>query len=105
VVPGLGVIFDDHNAVVPDLVYASKGRLRDVLASGRLTGAPEIAIEILSPGRSNEKRDRHIKMNLYDSRGVDGYWLIDPESQSVEIHRRSGSGALDLRGICAGTIG
>jgi Uma2 family endonuclease len=71
-------------------VYASRNRLREVLVGGRLKGAPEIAIEILSPGAGNEKRDRHIKLNLYSARGVDEYWIVDPENQSVEIYRRSG---------------
>jgi len=97
VYPGVGVIFDDHNAAVPDLVYASRGRLRDTLVGGRLTGPPEIAIEILSPGSTNENRDRHIKLNLYAARGVDEYWILDPENRSVEIHRRSDAGALDSR--------
>jgi len=95
--PGIGVIFDDHNGVVPDLVYTSKSRLRDVLTGGRLMGPPEIAIEILSPGSSNLKRDRLIKMNLYAARGVDEYWILDPESRSAEIHRGSASGQLDIR--------
>ena len=97
VYPGVGVIFDDHNGVVPDLIYASKERLRDVLEGGRLTGPPEIVIEILSPGGSNQKRDRHIKLNLYAARGVDEYWILDPENRSVEVHRRSETGRLDLR--------
>jgi Uma2 family endonuclease len=90
--PGIGVIFDDHNGVIPDLVYSSKTRLRDSLAGGRLTGPPEIAIEILSPGSSNEKRDRHIKLNLYESRGVDEYWILDPESAGVDVYRRARGG-------------
>jgi Uma2 family endonuclease len=95
--PGIGVIFDDHNGVVPDLVYTGKARLREYLIGGRLTGPPEIAIEILSPGSSNEKRDRHIKLSLYAARGVEEYWILDPENRSIEIHRRSGSGKLDFR--------
>ncbi len=62
-----------------------------------MTGAPEIAVEILSPGNSNEKRDRHIKLGLYSTRGVDEYWILDPENHSVEIYRRSADGALSLR--------
>jgi Uma2 family endonuclease len=53
--------------------------------------APEIAIEILSPGSSNERRDRHVKLNLYSARAVTEYWIVDPESRSIEIHgSRSG---------------
>jgi Uma2 family endonuclease len=97
VLPGVGVVFDDHDGVVPDLIYASNERLRKVLAGGRLTGPPEFAIEILSPGAANEKRDRHIKLNLYAARGVDEYWILDPENRSIEVHRRSATGRLDLR--------
>ena len=57
--------------------------------------APEIAIEILSPGSSNERRDRHGKLNLYSARAVTEYWIVDPESRSIEIYR-SHSGRVDL---------
>jgi Uma2 family endonuclease len=61
IVPGVGVIFDDYNGVIPDLLFVTEERRRKILAGGRLTAAPEIALEILSPGSSNERRDRHIK--------------------------------------------
>lgn len=62
---------------------------------GRLVRAPEIAIEILSPESSNERRGRHVKLNLYSARAVTEYWIVDPESRSIEIYR-SPSGRLDL---------
>jgi len=95
IVPGVGVIFDDHNAVIPDLVYVSSERMPETVVGGRLVRAPEIAIEILSPGSSNERRDRHIKLNLYSARAVREYWIVDPESGSIEIYRNQ-SGKLDL---------
>jgi putative restriction endonuclease len=94
VYPGIGVIFDEHNGVVPDLVYASKGRLRETLTGGRLTGW---LLKFCPRGSSNLKRDRHIKPGLYSTRGVDEYWIPDPESRSVEIYSRSADGALDSR--------
>jgi Uma2 family endonuclease len=95
IVPGVGVIFDDHNAVIPDLVYVSEARMPETVVGGRLVRGPEIAIEILSPGASNERRDRHVKLNLYSSRDVQEYWIIDPENRAVEIYRRR-SGKLEL---------
>jgi len=89
IIPGVGVIFDDNNGVIPDLVFVTHQRRRKILGGGRLTAAPEIAIEILSPGASNVRRDRHIKRNLYSERGVSEYWIVDPEDRSVEIYRRS----------------
>ncbi len=68
VLPGVGVIFDDYNGVIPDLIFVTNERLRKTLAGGRFHAAPEIVIEILSPGKSNERRDRHVKRSLYSAR-------------------------------------
>jgi len=91
---GLGVLFDDFNGVVPDLLYISNERLQRILREGRLTGAPEIVIEVLSPGSSNENRDRLVKRQLYSSRGVSEYWIVDPETRTVEVSRKRKEGGL-----------
>jgi Uma2 family endonuclease len=64
------------------------------VAGGRFQAAPEIVIEIFSPGPSNQRRDRRVKRNLYAARGVDEYWLADPENRTVEMHRRNAAGDL-----------
>lgn len=57
-------------------------------ASGdRINGAPDLVIEVLSPGAENERRDRHAKRQLYRKYGVKEYWLIDPEKDTSEIYR------------------
>jgi Uma2 family endonuclease len=94
IIPGVGVIFDDNNGVIPDLVFATHERMRKTLVGGRFRAAPEIVIEILSPGASNERRDRHVKYSLYAKRGASEYWIVDPENRSVEVHRRNEAGEL-----------
>jgi Uma2 family endonuclease len=94
VAPGVGVIFDDYNGVIPDLVFATHERMRKALVGGRFRAAPEIVIEILSPGVSNERRDRHVKRNLYAARGASEYWIVDPENRGIEVHRRNEAGEL-----------
>jgi Uma2 family endonuclease len=96
ITPGVGVIFDDYDGVIPDLVFATRERMTEALAAGRFRAAPEIVIEILSPGSSNIRRDRHVKLSLYNARGVDEYWIVDPENRSVEINRRNELGDLAL---------
>jgi Uma2 family endonuclease len=96
IAPGVGVTFDDYNGVIPDLVFATTERMRKSLIGGRFHAAPEIAIEILSPGTANERRDRHVKRSLYAARGVDEYWIVDPENRSVEIHLRDEAGEFVL---------
>lgn len=44
-------------------------------------GAPELVVEILSPG--NSKREMKEKFNLYESAGVQEYWVVDPEHDIV----------------------
>jgi len=94
ILTGVGVIFDDYDGVIPDLVFVTNERVRKTLAGGRFQAAPEIVIEILSPGRSNERRDRHVKRNLYAARDVAEYWIVDPESRAIELHRRNAAGEL-----------
>ena len=95
IVLGVGVIFDDHNAVIPDLAFFTHERRRQILEGGRMVAAPEIAVEIVSPGHSNERRDRHIKLRLYSERGVGEYWIVDPFSRAIEVYRRVQGGSLE----------
>jgi len=97
-----GVIFTDDNDVVPDVVWISAAQLRLILGSdGHLHGAPEIAIEVLSPGSANALRDRETKRDLYARRGVQEYWLVDWMARRVEVYRRS-ENALELAGTLSG---
>jgi hypothetical protein len=63
--------------VIPDVVWISKARLAVSLdEAGHLTSAPELIVEVLSPGTANEQRDRQAKLKLYAFRGVQdtGFW-------------------------------
>lgn len=91
-----GVIFTDADNVIPDVVWISKARLETSLDnSGHLTVAPELIVEVLSPGEDNERRDRETKLKLYTSRGVQDYWILDWRLKQIEVYRRQ-SGLLQL---------
>ena len=84
-----GVIFDEDEDVAPDVVWVSTERLATGLAEdGKLHTAPDLAIEVLSPGLINERRDRDAKLKLYARRGVLEYWIVDWRRKQVEIYRR-----------------
>lgn len=86
-VPGL--IFTEDNDVVPDVVWISRARLATVVdGSGHLRAAPELVVEVLSPGRENERRDREVKLALYARQGVLEYWIVDWQRRAVEVFRR-----------------
>jgi len=84
-----GVIFADDDDVAPDVVWISHTRRAAALESdGHLHAAPELVIEVLSPGSTNERRDREAKLKLYSRRGVLEYWIVDWRTRQVEVYRR-----------------
>ncbi len=84
-----GVIFTPTDAVIPDVVWASQARLAYGLdEAGHFTVAPELIVEVLSPGAQNEQRDREVKLKLYSRHGVQEYWIVDWQLQTLEVYRR-----------------
>jgi Uma2 family endonuclease len=82
------VVFTQFDVVEPDLLYMSNERATKVLTPANVQGAPELVVEIASPG--TRKRDETIKRRLYERAGVDEYWVVDPELDVVRVYRRSG---------------
>ena len=82
----LDVVLSNFDVVVPDLVFATSERLAAIATAKNWQGAPNLVIEIASPG--TRKRDETIKRRLYERSGVDEYWIVDPETDVVRIYRR-----------------
>ncbi len=84
-----GLVFAEDDDVIPDVIWISLEKFehgRD--EAGHFIVAPELIIEVLSPGKPNKDRDRQAKLKLYARRGVQEYWIVDWMAQQVEIHRR-----------------
>ncbi len=91
-----GIIFTDADNVIPDVVWVSNERLAKLLDNaGHLIAAPELVVEVMSPGEENEKRDRQSKLKLYSTQGVREYWIFDWKQQKIEVYRRE-NGVLKL---------
>jgi len=92
-----GLIFADDQDVAPDVVWISTDRLAALLGpDGKLHGAPDLVIEVVSPGLINERRDREAKLKLYSARGVLEYWILNWKSRQIEIYRRDETHHLKL---------
>ncbi len=78
----LDVVLDDENVVQPDIIFISKARSH-IIHKEAIKGAPDLVVEILSP--STSERDRTMKKKLYARARVTEYWLVDPESKTIEI--------------------
>lgn len=84
-----GVIFSDYDNVIPDVIWLSNERLAQIQDdAGHFHGAPELIVEVLSPGKPNEDRDRRAKLKLYSIKGVQEYWIVDRIAQQIEVYRR-----------------
>ncbi len=84
-----GVIFADDDDVVPDVIWISNERLATALQpDGKLHSAPELVVEVLSPGNINVRRDREAKLKLYSRRGVLEYWIASWQERRIEVYRR-----------------
>jgi Uma2 family endonuclease len=91
-----GVIFAADENVAPDLVWLGRARLATIFdAGGHLRAAPDLVVEVLSPGEANERRDRELKLKLYSRQGVQEYWIVDWERQTIRVYRRE-QAALEL---------
>ena len=48
-----------------------------------IKGAPDLLVEILSP--SSIDTDRIYKKRIYERFGVKEYWIVDPDTETIEI--------------------
>ena len=71
-----------RDVVQPDIVYIAASRAA-IVTIEEVVGAPDLVIEIVSPG--SKKTDRGYKRSLYERSGVREYWVVDPESSSVDV--------------------
>jgi Uma2 family endonuclease len=76
------VILSEENVVQPDILYVRRERA-GIIGEANLQGAPDLAVEILS--RETRNRDLEIKRKIYARSGVQEYWIVDPNAETIEV--------------------
>ena len=76
------VVFTQYDVVQPDLLYFSEARRHLVRLDAPTSAAPDLTVEVISPGTSTHDRVR--KQATYARFGVREYWIVDPFEETIE---------------------
>ena len=82
---------DDRTVVQPDLLVVCD---RSKMRKGRVFGAPDLVVEVISPG--SRKMDYGRKTMKYLEAGVREYWIIDEKTGRVFVYRNEDSVELTM---------
>jgi Uma2 family endonuclease len=89
----------DTTVVQPDIcIICDLTKLDDYGCNG----APDLIVEILSPG--NSKHDADTKFRLYEEAGVNEYWMVEPEEKLVLIYTLQNGIYIGLKPFSEGEI-
>ncbi len=98
----LGAVFDSSTGFVishdpdtvraPDVSFLSSERLKGQDLDAFLEGAPDLAVEVLSP--SNTEAELRERMADFFAAGCRVVWIVDPLRRSIVVHRPDTSPAI-----------
>jgi Uma2 family endonuclease len=77
----VGTILDRFNVRRPDILFFAASRLH-LIGEKAMHGPPDLAVEIISP--SSVEIDRVDKFAQYRDAGIAFYWIVDPETRTIE---------------------
>lgn len=79
---GVYLFDDDSTYLEPDVIVVCDSKKLD---DKGCHGAPDLVIEVSSP--STRSRDCLLKQRKYELAGVREYWIIDPDSEVIDVYR------------------
>lgn len=92
---GLGVVGQEkmlvalsRNDYEPDVCYFAEAKAKLFIGDQMKFLAPDLIVEVLSP--STEEIDRTVKFQDYAAHDVSEYWIVDPETETVEQYVLAG---------------
>jgi len=89
------IAFEPSQIYRPDVAGWRRERLTALPAEWPVQARPDGVCEILSP--SNSRNDAIRKMRVYQRCQVSHYWLLDPEGETLSVHRWTVEGYLTVQ--------
>ena len=83
------VRLDEDTVVQPDVLFVAAEHA-DRVGTQEIGGPPDVVMEVVSP--TNSHHDLLRKKTLYEQYDVPEYWIVDPESRTVEVFRNTDGG-------------
>jgi Uma2 family endonuclease len=80
------VVLARDSIVQPDVFVVTAARSA-IVREKNVQGAPDVVVEVISEG--SRKTDEVVKWKLYERYGVDEYWVVDSEIDTIKIYRRT----------------
>jgi Uma2 family endonuclease len=80
----LDIFLSDVSVFQTDVIFISQKR-RTIIKEHGIEGAPDMVIEILSPGTA--RYDKGSKRKIYARAGVQELWLVDPGAKRIEVYQ------------------
>lgn len=86
------VIASDPDTVRADVAFLRADRVRGGLPQGFFPGAPDLAVEVLSP----EDRASEVLAKVEDwlIAGCRAVWVVDPKTRTVTVYRHGGDAVI-----------
>ena len=104
---GFKLAIDPDTVRAPDVAFVSRERLPDPELLGYLALAPDLVVEVLSPG--DRPGETLAKVGDWLNAGTRLVWVVDPVRRQAHVYRQDGSealvaedGALDGEDVVAG---
>jgi len=80
---------DPNTVLAPDIAFVERQRIAATGLSGKFwQGAPDLAVEVLSPG--DRAGATAAKTQSWLAHGVRQVWLVDPQKRIVTVHYQDG---------------
>jgi Uma2 family endonuclease len=81
---GFRVASNPDTVLAPDAAFISKARIGESLPDGYFPGAPDLAVEVLSP--NDRASEMFAKVQDWLGAGCALVWVVDPKTKTVTVY-------------------
>jgi Uma2 family endonuclease len=84
---GFRIAQDPDSVRAPDAAFIRAARISGELPEEFFPGAPDLAVEVLSPG--DRASEVIAKVEDWLDSGCQAVWVVDPKTRTIAVHRRT----------------